>query len=225
MGLKVLLPPQQCLYAALRRGEDEPFTSMGSSQHCRCALEVEERIHATLGAGIHPGIHSSAFMCPSAARQGHHRHSSAPMLWAPEALSARKWKGGEAKALCLLSPFEGGCLLGRVFFPLPKKGCVLRKQKWTRGPKGLFGPHYTKHTWSRRRNRDAWRCDSGLVPALGQFCTAGLCALLPQCKLCRENQCSEGWSSSPMRKGWRNWVCLAWRREGCRETSLWPSRT
>jgi len=154
-----------------------------------------------------------------------HRHSFAPMLWAPEALSAHKWKGGEAKALCLLSPFEGGCLLGRVFFPLPKKGCVLRKQKWTRGPKGLFGPHYKKHTWSRRRNRDAWRCDSGLVPALGQFCTAGLCALLPQCKLCRENQCSEGWSSSPMRKGWRNWVCLAWRREGCRETSLWPSRS
>jgi len=36
---------------------------------------------------------------------------------------------------------------------------------------------------------------------------------------------SEGWSTSPMRKGWGNWACLAWRREGLGETSLWPSGT
>jgi len=28
-----------------------------------------------------------------------------------------------------------------------------------------------------------------------------------------------------MKKGWGNWTCLAWRREGSRETSLWPSST
>ena len=36
---------------------------------------------------------------------------------------------------------------------------------------------------------------------------------------------SEGWNTSPMKKGWRNWDCLAWRKEGSRETSLWPSST
>jgi len=36
---------------------------------------------------------------------------------------------------------------------------------------------------------------------------------------------SEGWSTSPMRKGWGNWACLVWRREGSGETSLWPSST
>ena len=35
----------------------------------------------------------------------------------------------------------------------------------------------------------------------------------------------EHWSTSPMRKGWGHWACLAWRREGCGETSLWPSST
>ena len=35
----------------------------------------------------------------------------------------------------------------------------------------------------------------------------------------------EGWSTSPMRKGWGNWDCLAWRREGSGETSLRPSST
>jgi len=29
---------------------------------------------------------------------------------------------------------------------------------------------------------------------------------------------SEGWSTSPMRKGWESWGCSAWRREGCGET-------
>ena len=28
-----------------------------------------------------------------------------------------------------------------------------------------------------------------------------------------------------MKKGWGKWDCLAWRREGSRETSLWPSST
>ena len=36
---------------------------------------------------------------------------------------------------------------------------------------------------------------------------------------------SEGWSTSPVKKGWGNWACLAWRREGTGETSLWPSST
>ena len=36
---------------------------------------------------------------------------------------------------------------------------------------------------------------------------------------------SEGWSTSPMRKGWGNWACLVWRREGSGETSLRPSST
>jgi len=36
---------------------------------------------------------------------------------------------------------------------------------------------------------------------------------------------SEGWSTSPIRKGWGNWACLAWRREGSGETSLRPSST
>ena len=36
---------------------------------------------------------------------------------------------------------------------------------------------------------------------------------------------SEGWSSSPMRKGWENQGCSAWRREGCGETLLWPFST
>ena len=31
---------------------------------------------------------------------------------------------------------------------------------------------------------------------------------------------SEGWSISPLRKGWGSWACLAWRREGSRGTSL-----
>ena len=30
---------------------------------------------------------------------------------------------------------------------------------------------------------------------------------------------------SPLRKSWGNGYCLAWRREGCGETSLWPSST
>jgi len=29
---------------------------------------------------------------------------------------------------------------------------------------------------------------------------------------------SEGWRTSPMKKGWGNWACLAWRREGSGET-------
>jgi len=29
--------------------------------------------------------------------------------------------------------------------------------------------------------------------------------------------------SSPLKKGWGNWACSAWRREGSRETSWWPS--
>jgi len=33
---------------------------------------------------------------------------------------------------------------------------------------------------------------------------------------------SEGWNTSPMRKGWERWTCLVWRREGSKETSLWP---
>ena len=33
----------------------------------------------------------------------------------------------------------------------------------------------------------------------------------------------EGWSSSPKKRGWGNWACSAWRREGCKETSLHPS--
>jgi len=33
----------------------------------------------------------------------------------------------------------------------------------------------------------------------------------------------EGRSTSPMKKGWGRWACSAWRREGCRETSLWLS--
>lgn len=33
----------------------------------------------------------------------------------------------------------------------------------------------------------------------------------------------EGWSSSPMKKGWRSLACLVWRRGGSQETSLWPS--
>jgi len=36
---------------------------------------------------------------------------------------------------------------------------------------------------------------------------------------------SEGWSTSPMRKGWGSWDCLAWRREGSGEPSLWLSST
>ena len=30
---------------------------------------------------------------------------------------------------------------------------------------------------------------------------------------------SEGWSTSPVRKGWESWDCSAWRREGCGETT------
>ena len=36
---------------------------------------------------------------------------------------------------------------------------------------------------------------------------------------------SEGWNTSPVRKGWGNWTCLARRREGSGETSFWPSST
>ena len=36
---------------------------------------------------------------------------------------------------------------------------------------------------------------------------------------------SEGWSTSPMRTGWANWACSAWRREGCGETWLQPFST
>ena len=36
---------------------------------------------------------------------------------------------------------------------------------------------------------------------------------------------SEGWSISPMKKGWGSWACLAWRRKSSRETSLQPSST
>jgi len=36
---------------------------------------------------------------------------------------------------------------------------------------------------------------------------------------------SEGWSTSPMRKGWGNRACLARRRGGSGETSSWPSST
>jgi len=36
---------------------------------------------------------------------------------------------------------------------------------------------------------------------------------------------SAGWNTSPVRTGWESWGCLAWRREGCRETLLWPAST
>ena len=33
---------------------------------------------------------------------------------------------------------------------------------------------------------------------------------------------AEGWSRSPVRNDWESWACPAWRREGSRETLLWP---
>ena len=36
----------------------------------------------------------------------------------------------------------------------------------------------------------------------------------------RPQKCSEGWSTSRVRKGWKSWGFSAWRREGCRETLL-----
>jgi len=36
---------------------------------------------------------------------------------------------------------------------------------------------------------------------------------------------SEGWSTSPVKKGWGSWACSAWEREGQGKTSLKPSRT
>ena len=36
---------------------------------------------------------------------------------------------------------------------------------------------------------------------------------------------SEGCSTSATKKGWGNWACGAWKREGSRETSVWPSST
>ena len=38
-------------------------------------------------------------------------------------------------------------------------------------------------------------------------------------------QWSEGWNTSPMRKGWESWGCPAWIREGCGETLLQLSST
>ena len=35
----------------------------------------------------------------------------------------------------------------------------------------------------------------------------------------------EGWSTSPIEKGWGKWACSVWRRESSGETSLWPSST
>ena len=42
---------------------------------------------------------------------------------------------------------------------------------------------------------------------------------------CQWHWWSEGWSTSSMRKGWGDWACLVWRREGSGGTSLWPSST
>jgi len=33
---------------------------------------------------------------------------------------------------------------------------------------------------------------------------------------------SKGWNTSPTRTGWESWDCSAWRREGSRETQVWP---
>jgi len=36
---------------------------------------------------------------------------------------------------------------------------------------------------------------------------------------------SEGWSISPLKRGWESWACSVWRREGPMETPLWPPST
>ena len=41
----------------------------------------------------------------------------------------------------------------------------------------------------------------------------------------RPQKWSEGWSTSPVRKGWESWGSSAWRREGCGETLEQPSST
>ena len=41
----------------------------------------------------------------------------------------------------------------------------------------------------------------------------------------RPEKWSEGWSTSPMRKGWGSWGCSAWRREGWGKTLLRPFST
>ena len=38
-------------------------------------------------------------------------------------------------------------------------------------------------------------------------------------------KCSEGWNTSPVRKGLDSWGCSAWRREGSRDASLCPFST
>ena len=40
------------------------------------------------------------------------------------------------------------------------------------------------------------------------------------CTLHSLSRFSEGWRTSPMKKGWGSWDCLTWRREGSREISL-----
>ena len=44
---------------------------------------------------------------------------------------------------------------------------------------------------------------------------------------CKEwsHKWSEGWNTSPMRKGWDSWGCSAWRREASEETLLPSSST
>lgn len=36
---------------------------------------------------------------------------------------------------------------------------------------------------------------------------------------------SENWNTCPMKTGWENWACSAWRSEGSGETLGWPSST
>ena len=62
------------------------------------------------------------------------------------------------------------------------------------------------------------------VPSIVQCPSMGTGRMWSYINISREGPrgCLKGWSTSPMKKSWVSW---AWRREGSRKSSLWPSST
>ena len=120
------------------------------------------------------------------------------------ALQGRTWAPDEWEAepaVCLAAQ-EASCILGCI-----NRRMASREQGGDRPP--LLCPYEA--------------LSGALCPGLGSTVQEG-------CGSCWSRsrggplRCSEGWNTSPVRKRWGSWACLAWRREGSGTTSLWPPR-
>jgi len=101
----------------------------------------------------------------------------------------------------------------RLLPGMPTASWAASKERWQQGRKGivplcsaLLRPplQYWVQAWGSQHNKDM-----ELLESVQR----------------RPQRYSEGWSTSPMKKGWRSWAGSAWGREGSGETSLQPSST